>query len=134
MIRALVLGLAVLAAPARAQDAVPPQTVLVGAEWVLTELDGKPVTGPRPPTLTMTMAGAIAGFSGCNRYFGQLLFAENGAVSASSIGMTRMACPQKAMALEAGFARALQGVTEWRHASGIVSFDGNGGALRFQRK
>lgn len=132
--RVLVLSAALLAMPAMAQEAVPPHMVLLGAEWTLTRLDGQAVATPNPPTLTMTMAGAFAGFSGCNRYFGQMLFDGQTGVSASRIGMTRMACPREAMALESAFTRALQDVTSWQHAAGVVTFEGNGGALRFERR
>ena len=133
--RALVLATALLVSSAAgAQDGMPAHLVLPGADWTLTALDGKAVTTARPPTLSVTMAGAMAGFSGCNRYFGQLMFAGQAEVTASRIGMTRMVCPQEAMALESAFTRALQEVTEWRHANGIVTFEGNGGSLRFERK
>lgn len=132
--RALALLALFCAAPAMAQDASPPQSVLTGNAWTLTVLDGRPVTAARPPTLTMTLAGAIAGFAGCNSYFGQLMFADKDTVSASRIGLTRMACPPEAMALEAGFTQALQRVRSWSHAGGVITFDGDGGTLRFERK
>lgn len=73
-------------------DTLPP---LLGTEWSLVELDGKPAprgAGDKPATLSLTTSDSRAsGFGGCNRWFGtyertgdQLRF--------SQMGSTKMAC------------------------------------------
>jgi heat shock protein HslJ len=75
---------------------------LVGPEWVLTGL-GFREPAPDEPEITMTIAadGAVAGFSGCNRFNGN--FAEGSEVGSLSAGpfiSTMMACEPEVMELE----------------------------------
>lgn len=59
--------------------------------WVAVSLDGKPVTGKEDIKMQVTKDGKLSGFSGCNRYFGEVDFRDN-AFKTSRMGVTRMAC------------------------------------------
>jgi heat shock protein HslJ len=100
---------------------VPPD--LTGAEWTLTAIQGKPVEGERPPTISFTRepssesGGArMSGYSGCNRFFGTYALLPGGAITMKVRGMTKMACEPKRMALEREFQAALDAAVfyEWR--------------------
>jgi putative lipoprotein len=93
-------------------DTLPP---LVGTEWSLVELDGKPAplgAGDKPATLSLTTSdNRASGFSGCNRWAGsyertgdQLRFGQ--------MLSTKMACVS-GMELEQQFLSALERVRSY---------------------
>jgi heat shock protein HslJ len=87
---------------------------LVGAEWVLANLDiNKPLpTGPRV-TLIFN-GGRISGSSGCNRYFASVSEGDiPGDLMVTRVGSTRMACPAADMELENSYLSALESVTKF---------------------
>ncbi len=98
----------------------------VDREWAVVELGGAPVEG-RAPTIAFR-DGRIFGFAGCNRYFGPVSFTGREGMKIGPAAMTMMACPDAQMALEQRFARALEGVTGWQVADGVLTLTGAGGA------
>ncbi|MCG7586178.1 META domain-containing protein [Photobacterium sp. OFAV2-7] len=65
--------------------------------WVLTKIDGKDVniSEPRtPPGMTIDTEWKVAGFSGCNRFFGQVEVTEESKLRITAMGSTKMACIQ----------------------------------------
>ena len=86
------------------------RTAVAGTDWELHELNGAmaPVgAGGRRATIRFEADTArVAGFAGCNRYFGSYLL-DSGVLRFSGIGMTKMACMQ-GMSLEQQFANALE--------------------------
>lgn len=81
-----------------------------GAEWELKELAGQPAptgVGGRRATIRFEPDTArVAGFAGCNRYFGTYTL-EGRSIRFGPIGMTRMACAE-GMTLEPQLAAALE--------------------------
>ncbi|MDO6541958.1 META domain-containing protein [Photobacterium sanguinicancri] len=79
--------------------------------WVLTKVDGKDVKTAEPritPTMAIDTDLKIAGFSGCNRFFGQIELTDNN-LTVTSMGSTKMACIQDDQAsLEALMTTSLQ--------------------------
>ncbi len=81
---------------------------LMNKEWILEQMkiNGQNITpGDQPPTMTFTDDGKIAGFAGCNRYFGG--YAVDGrTITISGIGATKMFC-QDSMDIEGNFLKGL---------------------------
>ncbi len=71
-----------------------PDPGVIGAQWIVTELDDKPIPAEVNPTLAIANDGGVSGSDGCNRFVGGLVFQPGGTVAASaSAGIsTRMAC------------------------------------------
>lgn len=71
---------------------------------------GRPVTpaaGTTPPTLIFSRdEHRIAGFAGCNRYFGTCEFQAGNRLRFSTIGATKMACND--MTVETDFLKVLE--------------------------
>ena len=106
-----------------------------GTEWQLHDLGGAPAplgAGGRRATLTFSDSARVAGFAGCNRYFGS--YTRDGAkLRFGALGMTRMAC-QEGMALEQQLARALEATREYRLSGTELTLLGESGSLaRFVR-
>ena len=81
-----------------------------GTKWGLIEMNGAVVdrqNGMSPDRLTLTLGedGRVAGMGDCNRYFGPYTL-NNGKIDISSIGSTRMMCPNQQ--LETEFFRMLE--------------------------
>ncbi|MGF1691993.1 META domain-containing protein [Photobacterium kagoshimensis] len=79
--------------------------------WVLTKVDGKDLQTTEPritPNMAIDSDLKIAGFSGCNRFFGQIELTENN-LKVTAMGSTKMACIQDDQAtLEALVTTSLQ--------------------------
>lgn len=89
-----------LAAAACANSA--PRADLSGSSWAVESVAGQPVSGPSIEFAQDRISGA----GGCNRFFGGY-GAEDGRISFSAIGATRMACEPDIMAREDQFFGAL---------------------------
>jgi heat shock protein HslJ len=76
---------------------------LGAGDWVLTHLDiEKPA--PEEPEITVRFEdGRVAGTSGCNSYFADLIERSPGVIELGPVGNTRMACPPETMKLESRF-------------------------------
>ena len=82
-------------------------TGAVGPTWTLVALgDDAPEA---EATLTFGDDGRVFGTTGCNRYFGSYALADDGALTLTGVGSTRMACPPAEIAQEAQFFAALNG-------------------------
>src|SRR5687767_8652688 len=86
------------------------RAAVAGSEWELHELQGGAAplgAGARRATIRFEADTArVAGFAGCNRYFGTYAL-EGTSLRFSAIGMTKMACAQ-GMALEQQLSAALE--------------------------
>ena len=112
-----------------------PLGATAGAEWELHELDGTPAplgAGGRRATLVISDSARVAGFAGCNRYFGSYTVTGT-ALRFSAIGMTRMAC-QEGMTLEQQLARALEATRSYKLSDNELILLGESGPVaRFRR-
>jgi heat shock protein HslJ len=68
--------------------------------WKLVELNGQRLSDManppvKVPYMELDSKRRIAGYSGCNRFFGTYELNPNDRVSFSAMGMTRMACAQE---------------------------------------
>jgi heat shock protein HslJ len=83
---------------------------LVGPEWSLKTLGGKPVVSGTTPSATFSADERVSGSAGCNRYFGSARVAGS-SLSVGPLGSTMMACAQDVMDQEALYLAALQAAT-----------------------
>ena len=74
-------------------------------EWTLVELNGKPITLAKPPTLRFSEPNRVSGFGGCNQLSGAYQLSGDG-LTFSPLIMTKMACG-RGMDVERAFAAAL---------------------------
>jgi heat shock protein HslJ len=78
--------------PYRKQEEAPAQTAAMpSGSWQTVAIRGKSIKGP-PPTFALdTTQNSVAGFGGCNRFFGS--FSLNGKnIKFSQLGSTKMFC------------------------------------------
>ena len=113
------------------------RTAVAGAEWELRELNGVPAplgTGGRRATIRFEADSArVAGFAGCNRYFGG--YALDGmTIRFGAVGMTKMACAE-GMTLEQQLSAALEATRRYELAGGRLTLLGESGSAvaRFER-
>lgn len=79
---------------------------LTDVEWKLTSLNGKDYATLSPPvTLTLSADNKVAGFAGCNRYFGSYTF-KDADLGFNGLGSTKMYCQEK-MEVEDAFLKAM---------------------------
>jgi heat shock protein HslJ len=88
---------------------------LHNTEWILEDLNGTGVIDNLQTTIMFEAGGdRINGNGGCNRYFSNIDFDEEGAtatsqaVSLGMVGSTMMACPEALMDQEGRYFQALQ--------------------------
>lgn len=120
-----------------AADAMLASASLFAQPWRLTALNGQPVVGQESPIYMQFVEAEqrVQGFSGCNRFFGNLSMAEakadattGVALTFSNIGMTRMACDGETQ--ESPFMQALQETRSMRFTGAdLVLLDASGEAL-----
>ncbi len=118
----------VSAVAAAACAANAPRAELSGASWSVESVAGRPNSGP-----TIEFAqDRIAGTGGCNRFFGGYS-AEDGRISVTGVGATRMACDAEIMQRESDFFSVLNAVTSYRRDGDrltLASADGREIVLR----
>jgi heat shock protein HslJ len=86
---------------------------LVGPDWTLTSLAGKPKVEGTTLTATFSQDDRVSGSAGCNRYFGGAR-GEGGSLSVSPLASTMMACGQDGvMEQEQLYLALLQGATRY---------------------
>ena len=116
-----------------------PAPDLADTQWVVEDIDNSGVVDRVESTLSIDAAGRATGSGGCNRYFGDVTFA-NGSLSFGEIGSTRMACPEAVMDQEQKFFGALSATTAYRQdaLTGLLYFQDEEGRdivrLRRMRK
>ncbi|WP_299017986.1 META domain-containing protein [uncultured Photobacterium sp.] len=80
--------------------------------WVLTKIDGKDITIAEPqtvPNMAIDTELKVAGFSGCNRFFGQVELAKGYKLRVVAMGATKMACvPEDQAQIESVMTKSLQ--------------------------
>jgi heat shock protein HslJ len=92
--------------------------LLAATDWMLVEMDGKPLPPDTLPPTTVIQYGKAAGFAGCNRYTAPITEASPGSVKLGEPTLTRKACPGVAGELEAAFLQRLSAVTSYSFQAG----------------
>ncbi len=88
-----------------------PSSLLVGEQWTVTEVRGRPIT-QSPPTMTFLRAGRVSGTTSCNRYSGPYRLGGEG-LSFGPMVSTKMACVEPRMTQESAFLQALTTITRF---------------------
>ncbi|MCU0762886.1 MAG: META domain-containing protein [Hydrogenophaga sp.] len=101
------LGMAGLAACAGATSAPPAAVALVGTEWQLQSINGRPVMDGSQASLQFPEAGRVAGNGSCNRFVGAVAIDVERIVF-RQVASTRMACLGGAGEQEMRYMDALQ--------------------------
>lgn len=111
----MIVGLFLLAASCK--SAKPAESFGGGSEklyahqWVLTEVDGQPVTPAetgREAHLLFSLPNRLAGSTGCNRLTGTFTLSDGNKIKFSPLGTTRMSCPNAEA--ETRFVKAIDSV------------------------
>jgi heat shock protein HslJ len=124
-----VLALLALAACQPAATGAAPAASLVGGEWRLVELGGRPA-GPGAQDRAATLRlrdGQASGFAGCNSFSGGYA-ADGSRLTFSALGATRMACEQ-GMQLERDYFAALEATRTFRLTPQGLELLGESGVL-----
>lgn len=82
---------------------------LEGTRWMLTEVDGGPVSVPKDgkrPYFVLGKDGTVKGFAGCNSFSGKYISKGEGGFDLTGLVSTMMACPQ--LETEGKFLKALE--------------------------
>ncbi len=113
------------------------KAMLEETHWELLELNGKPITvrvKDKAPYLELSAKKASAfGFGGCNRFFGSYEATER-SLQFSSMGATRMACPE-GMQQEQELFRAIDATTRYEiHGSKLLLFADDALLARFEAR
>jgi heat shock protein HslJ len=99
-------------------------------EWVLDEMNGKPLPlGAQPPTFAVN-GDVASGFGGCNRYSGPIKESAPGKVSLGDLAATMMACGDAQMLLEDEYLRSLRQVSAYTFLAGRLALSWEGGGER----
>jgi heat shock protein HslJ len=96
---------------------------LAGTEW---GFEGE--AGPRARYIQFSEEGRVAGFGGCNRFFGAYSEGQEG-LRIGPLGATRMACPSSDMARETAFFDLLANVASAEVSPLVLKFKGRSGEL-----
>ena len=89
---------------------------LIGVDWVLDAASLATLVHTLPANVHIDLTFAedqASGSSGCNTY-GAPFEAIGGSITFGPISSTQMACPQRVMAAEAAYLRALEGSTTYK--------------------
>lgn len=86
-------------------------------EWQLVNMRGKDITyaeDQSPVTIQFNPeANNVSGCSGCNRYFGDFKFSNQGDITIGDLNGTKMACPEPFMTLERQYMQTLHNVDHY---------------------
>lgn len=86
---------------------------LTEVEWKLVRLNNTDYSALSPQvTLTLSVDNKVAGFAGCNRYFGSYT-KKDADLGFSGLGSTKMYCPEK-MEVEDAFLKAMREVNHYK--------------------
>ena len=99
---------------------------LAGSEWRPSRIGTSAVSPEARLFVQFKSAGQLAGYGGCNRFFGQYEISGN-EIRIGPVGATRMACAESVMALEMAFISALAGAKSFRRDKAtLVLFNASG--------
>jgi len=127
---------ALMAAACASEPPAQPAPDLADTQWVAEDISGQGIADGVESTLSIDANGRASGLGGCNRYFGDVTFAD-GTIEFGPLGSTRMACPEAAMDQEQRFFAALAASRSYRQddLTGLLYFQDEAGddVLRFRR-
>ncbi|MBF6088017.1 META domain-containing protein [Nocardia cyriacigeorgica] len=122
---ALLLTLAAATACANDDDAEPtgPAPTPMGHTYISTEVEGAPIPGGGPLTLTFA-EGRVSASAGCNTHSGAVELDGN-TVKVSGLASTLMACPGEKMGADEWLSDLLNASPSWRLDDARLTLEGN---------
>ena len=131
----LIAALFMLAAcePSASTENGADPSMLYEKKWLVTDVNGKPVSEESEAAFTFTESGRYGGNAGCNSLSGKAHF-DGGDVRLDPGPMTKMACPEPFMAQEQAVIAALAATKSWEVAEDVLLFKDAEGepAIRFK--
>ena len=107
----------------------------VSGEGRAADVNGVPIVGTRPLTLTLGSDGRATGNAGCNSFSGPYNTRSDDRIDIGPLAVTRMACEPQIMEQEARYLSILEDAASFnRYGDGgfsIIAPDGR--AIRFRR-
>lgn len=105
---------------------------LIGTQWQLAELNGRPVSDAIQTTLTIESSERIMGKGGCNGYFAPIQV-DGDRITLEPIGATMAMCEPDVMDQESQFFQVLQAATQFEYdgTSLLIYSDASDQPLRF---
>jgi putative lipoprotein len=104
-----------------------PDVTITNTYWKLLDIQGEAVKHSenlKEPYFILKADNKIAGFGGCNRFFGKYRVTKD-QISLGAMAMTRMMC-QQTMELEQKFQKILQEATHYKiHGENLQLFSNN---------
>lgn len=94
-------------------------------KWELRLLDGNEFRTNQPIYIEFSKDNKVSGFIGCNRLNGIYNIENRNQIRFSQLGVTRMACPENEMALEAQMLEILNTATSFTIENGKLNISGN---------
>lgn len=108
-------------APSATVTAAPVLADLNGTQWKLVSFTASDAV-PADVTVTFSVQdNQVSGTSGCNRYTGSIAEVEPGRITIGPLAGTRMACPPPQQDVEDRYLKALQQVSGWSLADGVLT-------------
>ena len=106
---------------------------LVDTQWKLLSINGVPFEGKSQPTISFNATRA-SGFAGCNRYFSNYIFTNQGQINFDPIARTKMLCHKRRIRrLERHFIAGLRTANAFSIYNGILEIKGREGILQFEQ-
>jgi putative lipoprotein len=107
----------------------------VSGEWRAADVNGVPVAGARPLTLSLGLDGRAGGNAGCNSFSGAYDIRSRDRIDLGPLAVTRMACEPTVMEQESRYLSILEAAESFsRYGDGSLSIIApDGRAIRFRR-
>lgn len=107
---------------------------LLGAEWQVTEINGKPIIANSKPSILFA-DGRVSGAGSCNRFMGGYTVSADGlTLQMSQMASTMMACPDELMQQERSLLDTLGAVSGYTVDGGVLTLKApEGKSIRARR-
>ncbi|WP_158554822.1 META domain-containing protein [Methylovirgula sp. 4M-Z18] len=119
--------------PQQPTFAQPDQTFPVGAQWTVSEINGKPVPGDAELTLSIDGNDRGTGFSGCNTWSSTLKPIQGQRLAMGSVALTSKTCPPAVTQIEHVYLGILHSGPYWSIDGSDLIVKSQYGVLRFKR-
>ncbi len=110
----ILVNFAPQSAPKVETEPAGPAPDFLEVEWTVTSIGGRPVSGPRPLTLSIAADLRAGGSGGCNNFFTEASI-EGETIAFGPPAATRMACEPGIMDQEIAFFAALSATAAFEH-------------------
>ena len=110
----ILVNFAPQSAPETEPEPAGPLPDFLEVEWTVTSIGGRPVSGPRPLTLSIAADLRAGGSGGCNNFFTEASI-DGESIAFGPPAATRMACEASIMDQEFAYFAALSAAASFEH-------------------